>query len=229
MAKQEKKRSRNAQANHFFQSISGSNAMLWNFQFLKCLDKHKMMEEKAGVERQNSKRGFERMRMPAACWNFPWFRIFLPVRIQDSNLSGRQYLKVACPTRKIQSSSKLRQVRKWKAEIPDTPPGLSPAHWHRYKHHVTKSPGQFSSLALWLCRSRLLIFFLSIDVLAVLEFDECPVPLWLWGNGFPPLPQSQFLSFATGLGHVFKFAEGVAGVTDFYFPRRQPLQSYRQI
>ena len=45
--------------------------MLWNFQCVECLDKHvehwnKMMEEKAGVERQNYKEGFERMSVPAA-------------------------------------------------------------------------------------------------------------------------------------------------------------------
>ena len=39
------------------------------------------------------------------------FRIFLPV----------WYLKVAGPTRKIQSLSKLRQFRKLRAESPDTP------------------------------------------------------------------------------------------------------------
>ena len=43
------------------------------------------------------------------------FRIFLPVR----------YLRVAGPARKIQNSSRLRQFRKWQAEIPDTPLGLT--------------------------------------------------------------------------------------------------------
>ena len=41
-----------------------------------------------------------------------------------SDLSARPYLKVAGPNRKIQSSSMLRQVRKWPAEIPETPLGL---------------------------------------------------------------------------------------------------------
>ena len=70
-----------------------------------------MMEEKAGVEsrnlrleRQNSKIGFERMNMPAAWKEFSWFQIGLPVR--------RPHLKLASPTWKIQSMSKLRQVRK---------------------------------------------------------------------------------------------------------------------
>ena len=42
-----------------------------------------------------------------------------------SDLSARPYLKVAGQTRKIQSSSKLRQVRKGKAEIQDTLLGLT--------------------------------------------------------------------------------------------------------
>ena len=31
---------RQFEANHLFQSISGSKAMLWNFQSVKCFDKH---------------------------------------------------------------------------------------------------------------------------------------------------------------------------------------------
>ena len=42
-----------------------------------------------------------------------------------SDLSSHLYLKVAGPTWKIQSSSKLWQVQKWQAEIPDTPLGLT--------------------------------------------------------------------------------------------------------
>ena len=38
---------------------------------------------------------------------------------------ARQYLKLACPNRKLQSSSELWQVQKWKAEILDTPLGLT--------------------------------------------------------------------------------------------------------
>ena len=59
------------------------------------------MEEKAGIKKQNSKKGFERMSMTAA------WREFVV-----SDLSASQYLKVAGPTWKIQSLSKLRQVRK---------------------------------------------------------------------------------------------------------------------
>ena len=45
------------QTNHLFQCISGSKAMLWNFQSVKCSNAwtnmwNKMMEEKPTVERQ---------------------------------------------------------------------------------------------------------------------------------------------------------------------------------
>ena len=59
--------------------------MLWNFQCVKCLDEHADSlwnknrlqddEEKAGVAKQNSKKGFEKMSMPAAWRAFSWFRI----------------------------------------------------------------------------------------------------------------------------------------------------------
>ena len=52
-------------------NASNSLTNMWN----------KMMEEKAGIERQNSKKGFERMSMPAAWREFSLFRILLPVRI----------------------------------------------------------------------------------------------------------------------------------------------------
>ena len=50
-----------------------------------------------------------------------WVSDFLPV----------SYFKAAGPTRKIQSSSKLWQVQKGNAEIPDTPLGLTGIgiHW----------------------------------------------------------------------------------------------------
>ena len=73
------------------------------------------MEEKAGAERQNSKKGFEKNEQ--ACSVEGVFVV--------SDPSARPYLKVAGQTRKIQSSSKLWQVRKWNAEIPDTPLGLT--------------------------------------------------------------------------------------------------------
>ena len=70
-----------------------------------------MMEEKAGVEsrnlrleRQNSKIGFERMNMPAGCSVDGVFVV--------SDWTARPHLKLASPTWKIQSMSKLRQVRK---------------------------------------------------------------------------------------------------------------------
>ena len=71
-----------------------------------------MMKEKAGprVERQNStgKKGFEKNEH--ACSVEGVFAVLDP--------SARLYLKVAGHTRKIQSLSKLLQVRKYKAEIP---------------------------------------------------------------------------------------------------------------
>ena len=43
--------------NHLFQSILGPKAMHWKFQSVKCLDKPLcMMEEKKGVEEQNSEK-----------------------------------------------------------------------------------------------------------------------------------------------------------------------------
>ena len=74
-----------------------------------------MVEEKAGVEMQNSKKRFEKNEHACIVEGVLGFRIFLPV----------WYLKVAGPTRKIQSLSKLRQFRKRRAEIPDTPLGLT--------------------------------------------------------------------------------------------------------
>ena len=63
---------------------------------------NKMMEEKAVAERQNSKKGFENNEQ--ACSMEAVFVV--------SDPSARHYLKVAGPTRKIQSLFKLRQVRK---------------------------------------------------------------------------------------------------------------------
>ena len=59
-------------------------------------------KKKRGVEKQNSKKGFEKNEH--AC-------IVLGVFVV-SDLSARQYLKVPGLSRKIQSTSKLRQVRK---------------------------------------------------------------------------------------------------------------------
>ena len=53
-----------------------------------------MVEENVGVEKQNSKKGFEKNEYACILEGVLGFRIFLPVR----------YLKVADPTRKIQSS-----------------------------------------------------------------------------------------------------------------------------
>ena len=74
-----------------------------------------IVEEKVGVKIQNSKKGFEKNGHACNVEGVLGFRIFLSVL----------YLKVAGPTRKIQSSSKLWQFRKWQAEIPDTLLGLT--------------------------------------------------------------------------------------------------------
>ena len=68
-------------------NVSNAWANMWN----------KMMEEKAGAERQNSKKGFEKNEQ--ACSVEGVFVV--------SDPSARPYLKVAGQTRKIQSSSKL--------------------------------------------------------------------------------------------------------------------------
>ena len=82
-----------------FQSISGPKAMDWNFQSVKYLDNlvQNYGGRKARVEKQNSKKGFEKNEH--AC-------IVLGIFVV-SDLSACQYLKVPCPIRKIQSSSKL--------------------------------------------------------------------------------------------------------------------------
>ena len=61
-----------------------------------------MVDEKAEVEKQNSEKEFKKNEH--AC-------IILGVFVV-SDPSASQYLKVPCPTWKIQSSTKLRQVRK---------------------------------------------------------------------------------------------------------------------
>ena len=64
-----------------------------------------MVEEKAGVEKQNSQKGFEKnQKIEHAC------SVEGVLWVSDS--AARPYLKVASPTQKIQSSSKLRQFRK---------------------------------------------------------------------------------------------------------------------
>ena len=62
LAKLEKRSLQNAQANHLFQSISGSKAMLLKFNVSNAWRNmwNMMMEEKAGAERQNSEKGFKK-------------------------------------------------------------------------------------------------------------------------------------------------------------------------
>ena len=91
-----------------------------------------MVEEKARVEKQNSEKGFEKNKHASDVEGIVGFRIFLPVR----------YLKAADPTRKIQSSSKLGQFRKWRAEIPDTPLGLTGIGKTIMMSHLKKSSAE---------------------------------------------------------------------------------------
>ena len=73
-------------------------------EFLKC---QILARTCAGVEKQNSKKGFEKNKHVCILEGVLGFRIFLPIQ--------PEYLKVVGPpgqTRKIQSSSKLRQFRK---------------------------------------------------------------------------------------------------------------------
>ena len=80
--------------------------------------------KKKRVEKQNSEKGFEKNEHACIVEGVLGFRIFLPV----------WNLKAAGPTRKFQSSSKLRQFRKRRAEIPDTPLGLTgigKSRWRR--------------------------------------------------------------------------------------------------
>ena len=64
-----------------FQSISGSKAMDWNFQSVKCFDKltEQYDGRKSGVKKQNSKNGSKNVSMPVAWREFFWFQIPLPV------------------------------------------------------------------------------------------------------------------------------------------------------
>ena len=92
-----------------------SVAILWNFQCVKCLDKH--LEQDDGRRHGGWKAEFqERSRKNEHACSMEGVFVVL-------DLSA--CLKVAGPTRIIQNSSKLRQVRKWQAEIPDTPLGLT--------------------------------------------------------------------------------------------------------
>ena len=99
---EKKKNLRNAQANHLYQSILGSKAMDWNLQSVQYFDE--LVEQygpvwwkKKGVEKQNSKKGFEKPEHACSMEGVLWV----------SDWTARPYL--ACPTRKIQRSSKLLQ------------------------------------------------------------------------------------------------------------------------
>ena len=100
----EKKCLRNAQTNHLFQCMSDSKEMHWNFQSVKCLGElvEQCDGEKAGVEKQNSKKGFEKNEHPCRVEG-----VFVV-----SDWSARPYLNAAITTWKIQSSSQLPEFRK---------------------------------------------------------------------------------------------------------------------
>ena len=107
------------------QIISGSKAMDWNFQCVKYLDKY--LEQDEGRKSEDRDAEFnERIRKEWACLQSGGSFVV-------SDPSARPYLKVAGPTWKIQSSSKLWQFRffgRWQAEIPYTPLGLTGAGKH---------------------------------------------------------------------------------------------------
>ena len=75
-----------------------------------------MVEEKAGIEKQNSKKGFEKNEH-ACSWSFVGFRFHC-----QSIFKGGQLDK---ETSKLVKAQSLRQFQKWQAEIPDTPLGLT--------------------------------------------------------------------------------------------------------
>ena len=77
-----------------------------------------MVEEKAGVEKQNSKKGYQKNELDWSVEGVLW----------DLDWSACQYLKVAGPTWKIQSSSKpLSSTRQ---NVTSRNPGHAEAHWH---------------------------------------------------------------------------------------------------
>ena len=87
------------------------NAMLWNFNMSNGQTRGTKWWKKKRGWRQNSKKGFEKNEH--ACSVEGVFVVLDP----SARRQARLYLKVSSLTRRIQSSFKLRQVRKWKAEI----------------------------------------------------------------------------------------------------------------
>ena len=86
--------------------------MHWKFQSFKYLDKlaQQYGEKKGRGQEAEFQEGFKKIGHACSMEGVLW--------VPDSTAS--QYLKVAGPTRKIQSQSKLRQFRKWQAEVLDT-------------------------------------------------------------------------------------------------------------
>ena len=83
--------------------------MLWNFQCVKCLDKHVQQDygRKSGVERQHCKKGFKTNLKNASEHACSVEGVLVVL-----DLSASPYLKVTSQTRKIQNLSKLLQVQK---------------------------------------------------------------------------------------------------------------------
>ena len=105
------------QANYLNQSMSGSEVIDWNFQSVKYLDK--LLQQYGGRKSRGQEAEFqERIRKEWACLHGGG-----SLWVSDSIASP--YLKVAGPTRKIQSLSKLWQFRKWRAEIQNILLGLT--------------------------------------------------------------------------------------------------------
>ena len=75
---------RNAQANYLFQSISGSKVMLWNFESVKCLDKHVEQDDgrkSGGWEAEPQERTQKELACLQHGGSFRGFRLNCPSRI----------------------------------------------------------------------------------------------------------------------------------------------------
>ena len=116
-----KKCVRKDQANYLFQSISGSKIRDWNFQSVKCLDDSELVQQYGGRKSGGWEAEFqERIQKEWAC-------LYRGGSFLGFELHCRS-VKVALGgglDSENSNSSLLRQVRKWKAEIPDTPLGLT--------------------------------------------------------------------------------------------------------
>ena len=112
----------------FFQSILGSKAIDsdWNFQNVKAWILGltyatiwwKRKTQKVGVEKQNSKKGFEKNEHACMVEGVTW--------VLDSTASlYLKNLKIGRPDLENSKLVKAPTVWKWRAEIQDTPLGLT--------------------------------------------------------------------------------------------------------